>query len=413
MNILDLAKKTDKNLKANKGFNQRLLIATIFTIIVFLSELFFRKPLFDLSESAELYFQKNFDPIPYKIISDVGTIPTFFPIMIIFFIIFPLNIPFALFSVIIHASYWDNILKILYGEARPYWVFRDLVPSCNGGFGNPSGHSMSSSAVYLSIWHILSNLEFFENSYLWKILMFIMFNFIILLVIFSRLVLAAHTINQVLFGCLLGISVYLFHFYVFQMDKLKSRDFFELFRSKRNRALFIILYSALFLISIIFYFGISNSKVIEDNSDYIKKNCERIDDYRKFNEDGLFNSLAIFGMIGAHIGLTLFTLYLEREKLFDRYEEIYNLNRTNSKNKAIIILALLVCGSPIIFFFILPGRMNLILVYIFKIIVPYLLGTIGLFGLSLWFIINQRCCNENIYVNIERGELTQDYKYEI
>ena len=323
----------------------------------------------------------------------------------IFFIISPLNIPYALFSVIIHASYWDNILKILYGEARPYWVFRDLEPSCNGGFGNPSGHSMSSSAVYLSLWHIFSNYEYFEKSYLKKFLLFIYFSLIIFLVIFSRLVLAAHTINQVLFGYLLGISVYLFHFYVFQIDKLSSRDFFELFRSKRKRVFFIIFYSSLFLISLIFYFAIQNTQVIEDNNDYIKKNCERIEDYRKFNEDGLFNSLAIFGMIGAHIGLSLFTYYLEQKNLFDKYEEIYNFNKTNCKNKVIILFGLLLSGIPIIFFFVLPGRMDLILVYIFKIIVPYLLGTIGIFGLGLWFVINQRYCNEKIYENTSRDEL--------
>jgi len=407
MAIFDFNKSIITDQSENSQFKLRFFIVTVFTLIVLLSETFFRKPLFDLSENVEINFQNNIDPFFFKLITDIGTLPTFFPIMILFFIFLPLNIPFTLFSVIIHASYWDNILKVIYGEARPYWVFRDLTPSCNGGFGNPSGHSMSSSAVYFSIWHILTNFQFFQKRLYMKILLLILFTMMVILVIFSRLVLAAHSINQVLFGGLLGITVYLYHFYAFQMDKLKSREFFEIFRSKRIRAIISIFYSSLFLISIILYFAVSNSKVIADNSDYINKNCERIEDYRKFNEDGLFNSLAIFGMIGAHIGLTLFTQFLERKNLFVRYEEIYNFNQTNYKNKGIILFALVLSGSPIALFFILPGNMELILVYIFKIIIPYLLGTIGLFGLSLWFIISYKYCNEDIHVDPKDDQLTR------
>ena len=243
----------------NSQFKLRIFIVILFTLMVFFPETFFRTPLFELSEEVEINFQKNIDPFFFKLISDVGTLPLFFPIMIIFFVFLPLNIPFTLFSVIIHASYWDNILKILYGEARPYWVFRDLTPSCNGGFGNPSGHSMSSSAVYLSIWHIATNNEYFENRYFQKILLLIGFSLLIVLIIFSRLVLAAHSINQVLFGGLLGISVYLFHFYVFQMHKLKSREFIEIFRSKKKRVHFSIFYINLFSISLLLYFTVKNT----------------------------------------------------------------------------------------------------------------------------------------------------------
>ena len=375
----------------------RGFIVIIYTVIVFLSEIFFRNPLFEESEKVEIYFQKNINLSFFKIISDIGTIPTFFPIMIITYLLLPLNIPFSLFSVIIHASYWDNILKILYGEARPYWVFRELIPSCNGGFGNPSGHSMSSSAVYLSIWHILTSIEYFKNKILQQIILLVLFSFFILLILFSRLVLAAHSLNQVLFGGLLGISIYLFHYYVFEMEKMKSTEFFELFRSKTKKISFGIFYFVLFLISIVFYFSIKNTKIIEQNIDYINMNCKRIEDYRKFNEDGLFNSLSIFGLIGAHLGLVYFTHYLEKRNILFRYEEIYQFNQTNMKNKLFILLILLGCAFPIIIFFVLSGTMELILVYIFKIIIPYLFGGFGLFGFGLYLIIQYKFCNGIIF----------------
>ena len=70
--------------------------------------------------------------------------------------------------------------------------------------------------------------------------------------------------------------------------------------------------------------------------------------------------------MGSHIGLVFFTQFLEKKNLFVRYEEIYNFNQTSYKNKIFILIILLICGLSIILFFILPGRMVLILLYIFE-----------------------------------------------
>lgn len=394
MGILQFDESMIKN---NSKFKLRIFIVSLYTLLVFLLETFFRQPLFDLSERVEIDFQKNIDPSFFKLISKIGTQPVYLPVTVICFIFLPLNFPFTLLSVIIHATYWDNLLKMLYGEARPYWVFRDLSPSCNCGFGNPSGHSMSSSAVYLSIWHIVTNNKYFEERYFIKMMLLSIFIFLILLIIFSRLVLAAHSINQVLFGGLLGVSIYLFHFYVFKMDKLKSKDFFEFFTSKKKIRIFAVFYLLLLLISFFVYFFVGNKTVIEENIDYISKNCGEIQEYRKFNEDGIFHCLSIFALMGSHIGIGLFTNFIERKRLFIRYEEIYNFNKTGIKKKIFILLILLISGSPILLFFIIPGDSTLILILIFKVTIPYILGCIGIFGVSLMFCIKYKICNEDIY----------------
>jgi len=362
------------------------------------TEIFYRKPLFEESETVETNLQNELDPGIFKFFSNYGTLPTFFPVLIIFYLIYPLNIYFTLFSVIIHATYWDNILKILYGEERPYWVFQELIPSCSVGFGNPSGHSMSSSAVYLAIWHILiAKNEFIKKRIWFKILLLICFLVIILMVIFSRLVLGAHSINQVLYGGLLGIAVYLAHFYVLQMHEMKAREFFEIFRSKRKKGIFAIFYSCLILMSILIYYFVPNQKVIDDNKEYVNKNCGKIEDFKKFNDDGLFNSFGIFALIGCHTGLVFFCHFLEKNNLFDKYEEIYVWNNTNWKNRWNILLFFILFGSPISLFYIISGRINMFSVYVFKIIIPYYIGCFGMFGVNLWYCVSNKYCNENIH----------------
>ncbi len=42
---------------------------------------------------------------------------------------------------------------MLYLENRPYWDNEGIYPYvCEGGLGNPSGHALMSTAVYLSAW---------------------------------------------------------------------------------------------------------------------------------------------------------------------------------------------------------------------------------------------------------------------
>lgn len=382
------------------SFQFRLLVVILYFFFVMSTEFFYRKSWFESSIDIELNLQKSLDTKIFNLISDLGTLPMFFPILVIFYFTMPLNIPYLLFSVIIHSTYWDNILKIMYGQQRPYWVSADLQPSCNMGFGNPSGHSMSSSAVYLSIWHILCSLKIFKQRIYLKLIAFIFFILLIILVIFSRIVVAAHSINQVLYGGLLGIGVYLIHFYLFELHKISARDFFEVFLSKNRRLQLIGGYVLMLVLALIFYFTISNQEIIEEYKDEISKKCLKIADFKKFNEDGLFNAFSLFALIGAHLSYIFFVEFMERNNLFEKYEEIYHWNNTKFKSIANAFLIFLMCSSPLAFFFVFPGTIGLFWVYLFKIIIPYFVGSFGCFGLTLWLSITNKYCNEKIHKEI-------------
>ena len=105
---------------------------------------------------------------------------------------------------------------MIYRNPRPYWESDILDIVCNSGYGNPSGHSLICLSNFLVISHISTNFEFFRKNQKGKILRIVIFGFLIILaflVIISRTLLSAHSINQIIYGSLLGIGIYFFFFF--------------------------------------------------------------------------------------------------------------------------------------------------------------------------------------------------------
>ena len=60
---------------------------------------------------------------------------------------------------------FHSMMKIWYGNTRPFWENKDLYKGiCDGGFGNPSGHSMISTYLYLTLYIYLQDLKCFKNN---------------------------------------------------------------------------------------------------------------------------------------------------------------------------------------------------------------------------------------------------------
>ena len=107
-----------------------------------------------------------------------------------------------------------NLTKIAYHDPRPYMTDNLINPyGCTNEYGNPSGHALLCSSffslLFLDNFHIKSN----KCSKLTYFLWFGLLISTIVTVSFSRLYLGMHTLNQVLYGALLGIwlAVY-FHY---------------------------------------------------------------------------------------------------------------------------------------------------------------------------------------------------------
>ena len=47
----------------------------------------------------------------------------------------------------------SSLLKLYFHDPRPFWVWDDIkVTSCSTQFGNPSGHTLTSTGMAMTIW---------------------------------------------------------------------------------------------------------------------------------------------------------------------------------------------------------------------------------------------------------------------
>ena len=383
-----------------RNFWLKLVIALCYFIFIIGIESIYRKYLFDVSidiiYQMQEYFQSSMEF--FNFITKLGTIQCFFPFLAFIFIFYPINKGFLILSLIIHSSYWDNLMKIIYGDPRPFWEDSRLKPSCNGGYGNPSGHAFSSTAVFLGIPLAITDIDLFKKrNIIYRILVYIFFIALMIFVILSRIVLAAHSINQVLYGSLLGLGVYFIHCHLFNLVNPKPKIFFEIFKNKILITIFSAFYSSMLIAILIVYFKIDNY-----NIKYISlmtAKCYDKENYRMFNPDGLFNALSIFGLIGGHLGLVFLVHYID--KYFpSKYDEIFNWdwNRQSLKNLIIKCLFTLVATLPLALFFIIPGSSDLGIIYVFKVSIPYFVSSFLIFGPCVWLFIYKKYANQKIYV---------------
>ena len=291
-------------MSTSSWYKIKLIIFIIYILLSLIFEQYYRKPLFQIS----LNFQKKINPKftessikIFKLLSKFGTQNALIPLLIIILILFPLNISYTFCSIIILSSYYDNILKILYGSPRPFWIYPSIKKTCDGGYGNPSGHSFSSFSVYLSLWNIITDLSYFNmRSYLkiFLLFVFILFSFLICL---SRIFLSIHSFNQILFGIILGIGIYFYYFHIFELHKFSGKEFFQYINGTYENIIHTLKFIIYFIILLFLYLFKENNW--KEYYNIINKECSHLYEYRKFNNDGFFIGSVLFLLIGAHYGL--------------------------------------------------------------------------------------------------------------
>ena len=116
-------------------------------------------------------------------------------------------------------------LKNLYQNSRPFWVEGEIAAwGFEIGFGNPSGHAMLAAILIPCTWWIViishaSRAQRDREQYIYNILFMClkwvgggMALALIPLIMFSRMYLGAHSLDQVIFGALLGIYIFISFF---------------------------------------------------------------------------------------------------------------------------------------------------------------------------------------------------------
>ena len=363
-------------------------------------EFLYRDPLFIDSLTWEKEWQssgsKTLESF-FKVLTNFGTEPVLIPLLIICFLFFSLQKSYCFTSVLVYSIFFDNLFKILYGNPRPFWVDTTLWKSCDGGFGNPSGHSFTSSSVYLSFWHLSTDYSFFKDTYYGIIIRVILLILVIALIIgimLTRIFLGMHSVNQILYGASLGVALYYIVFHAFSLHKWSAEDFFGLFKTAYYKIIFSLWFAALIITAIVVW------KFMENDTslwvDALNSICPDIKEFRKFNNGGLYGMFVLFGLIGCHYGI-MFLLRVIGDSFFGLNDELNNLNGSFTFLYNLIrILIMLIFTLPLILVLVIPSTSPLVIIYIFKVALPYFLTMFGLYGPSILVSIKWNCAYNRV-----------------
>ena len=324
-----------------------------------------------------------------------------FSIFAIIFLYFPLSSSFLTLQVLIYSIYITNLLKIIYRNGRPYWQSNILDVVCNSGYGNPSGHSVTSTAYYLTLPHIVTNFEFFKKDIKGKILRIIIFLlFIILgaLVMISRVILGAHSINQVIYGFSLGLGIYFIAIYILSYHTYNPDTFINHITNCFVVLIYMIFHLFILALLIIMYFTLEDNRKVKYKVEmdiFNGKRCKVKEKYLMLKHDGFFQGLALTSIIGAHLGIILLIFFLKK------YNYIINGYITEFNQSSIIrwiirLPILILSGIFMLLNFTIPGDSSLSIIYIFKSSLSFFFTNIGIFFVGIFICINCNLANENI-----------------
>ena len=169
----------------NKNKIRNIFILFLLPLII-ISEFYYRNKLYSFSIEFGIKSEKYY---PNILIYFMKFVTKFFCdfccfiFLIIIFNVFSLIQTFIYLIGLFLCIYTQSIMKIIYGNSRPFIDNHNLFKGlCDGGFGNPSGHSLVSAFIYLTLFHYLIKLKYINENKLLKILYGFLFSIIIFII---------------------------------------------------------------------------------------------------------------------------------------------------------------------------------------------------------------------------------------
>ena len=366
------------------NLNKKIFILII--IISFLIEFLVREFLFSISIPIIIFLQRNFYYFyPIELFFSLfGMEKGIFLILIISYNISNILIPLILLSISLISIYIGGILKIIYQNERPFFINSEIkVLNCEGGFGNPSNHSLLSTFFYLSLYEIYVNKNEKINEKQKNLIYFLTIIFIFSIV-FSRMFLGVHTLNQILFGSLIGFFLY---FFMFKIYKFNQNVLFIIYNFKQ--IVFVIIFLIIFgFFNYYFFFNFDNKILYEKYNFMIEKNCPNFPIIKRLENESFYCIFVLSVLIFAVFGIyyEYYYIFSANVSKFIKYnfnnenENEINLlnnnvnNRWNKTNFNVSIkrffVILIVCGILLIPYFFISYDNNFFVVLVFKTLIP-------------------------------------------
>jgi membrane-associated phospholipid phosphatase len=383
----------------NKSKIIKIIALTFYFIICFSVEPLYRNPLFADSSRIIKNYQNNASDLSksfFRVITELGGHNFYVFAIAILLIWFPLNKSYSFLRILCATMFVNSFLKLTYGSPRPFWINTSILRVCEGGYGNPSGHSMVGAASWLALAHIFTDYKYFhKENIILKVFIFLISSVVVTCICVSRVVLGTHSTNQVIFGASLGVGFYYLFFYIFKIHNLNGKEFFQCFRNYLS----ILIHSAIFLVIgsvalLLFTF------LKYDNSQYeilFKTLCPDLIFYKSFSNDGYYGTLILFGFMGAFYSMVLLAYLIEKQ--YKEHEEDFNEWHLGSNLGQFyrILLTLALCIIPIIMTTLISGKTHLWIIFTFKIALPMLILTFCVFGLNVYLSAKLKIANPLIH----------------
>ena len=412
-----------------------IIILSLLPIII-ITEIFYRTRLFNLSLIVEENIQnfmgsKDSTIIKiFKILTDFGGgIFTVIGIVIVY-LFFSIVETFTYIFGIVFCLYIHLVMKMWYGNLRPYWEKSSLyMGGCDGTFGNPSGHSFISFFLYLTLLHYVLDHKYIKNKNILKIFLIIIFLLWTVMVAISRIILGVHSINQILYGGLLGIWVFLCIIYVFRCDKMTARFYRKFYREKKYIIFFPSYVIICLVVAIISNFTVNQNLNYDDLNEKMNVNCSAVKEYKRFNYGCLTVSMFISAILGLYCGQYLFWYLIDKKyKKMNLIEDdnkgdnnnendVFNeeyyfldelINKWSSYRSLLFkpwwnifkaILVLILCAIPLIMMLAMPENINGGLIMTFKIAVPIFIICFLVFSIGLYEVVFITCGKKEVLLS--------------
>ena len=424
------------------------IIIIIISIILFIIEFFYRAPLFKYSIDFEKNWQENATKetiTTFKIFTKIGGEYLMAVPVIIVLWFFTLIKSYVYLMGFIFCLQFHSMMKIWYGNKRPFWQDPSLYKGiCDGGFGNPSGHSITTSFLYLSIFFYYTQAKVTRDKYKILIIILLFCLFWIVMILLSRIILGMHSVNQVIYGTSLGLIISSFIFIVFKIHQLPVSIYKKFFREKKYIYIILSILCVFIIITIANVFIFNKGFDYDKYNDILDKLCEKkVPKYRRFNLDGLFGSITILALLGMYLGQIVFWYLIENKYKFNEVNYMNNIKQIqemnindikfsndikNSKNEIInknkietdnlsqdsiddlinhwntnriyicdfknilkLIIVLIICLLPAILFIAIKNDSDIIIIFIFKLGIPMLLVPFLIYSFGFYFLIKISC----------------------
>jgi len=417
----------------------QLIIITTYLIFIFISEIYLREPIFDWSVNFLKIYHNNKSDSSFiilfcKFLGEIGNTPGYTLIIIISYIYFNVyRTGFLIFNLII-CTFIIGTLKMIYANPRPYFESEEILSySREGGWGNPSGHSLTAVCFILSFWKVIFQIQNLKDKESLKNWTFFGAILVILMILVSRFLIGAHSLNQIIFGALIGYALFYFYFYILDIDTEKPEQILKIIYLEENEKIYKKLYTLLVLniffiiIDLLFYFLNKDTKNELNFLNILNKRFTEnpLKKYKMLQNEGLYSCSASLANICLFLGIC-FELNLtfknnERNWIiynFDynenflefqsRKENVFKWNKINNKKRTIkfliFLILLLITFLPFYFLGILFD--NIYLILIIKLVIPVNIIFLGMFffykNIFRYFdVINHHDVNFEIVISDE------------